>query len=89
MRSVRFLLFALLCCAAASASDLKVTVQSPSGERVSGVRVSLFRAADNSGVATQTTGGDGIADFANVADGDYRAVILAPGFAEQIGRAHV
>ena len=83
MRTIRFVFLALLCCAAASASDLKVTVQSPSGDRVSGVRVSLFRAADNSGVATLTTGGDGIADFPNVADGDYRVVILAPGFAEQ------
>ncbi len=83
MRTIRFVFLALLCCAAASASDLKVTIQSPSGDRVSGVRVSLFRAADNSGVATLTTGGDGIADFPNVADGDYRVVILAPGFAEQ------
>ena len=83
MRTIRFVFFALLCCTAAFASDLKITVQSPSGDRVSGVRVSLFRAADNSGVATLTTGGDGIADFPKVADGDYRVVILAPGFAEQ------
>lgn len=83
MRTIRFVFFALLCCTAAFASDLKVTVQSPSGDRVSGVRISLFRAGDNSGVATLTTGGDGVADFPNVADGDYRVVILAPGFAEQ------
>ena len=80
---MRTLLFWLLCCAASSASDLKITVQSPSGERVSGVQVSVFRGADNAGVATQTTAGDGTADFPNLADGDYRVVILAPGFAEQ------
>ena len=80
---VRVMLAALLCCTAAFAADLKVSVQSPSGERVSGVQVSLFRASDNAGVGLQTTAGDGTATFSNLADGQYRAVILAPGFAEQ------
>ena len=83
MPTVRLLPFLLLCCATAFASDLKVTVVSPSGDRVSGVQVSLFRARDNAGVATETTGGDGIVDFPNLPDGAYRVVILAPGFAEQ------
>src|SRR5579875_1206689 len=58
--TVRLLPLLLLCCAAAFASDLKVTVVSPSGDRVSDVQVSLFRASDNAGVATETTGGDGV-----------------------------
>ena len=80
---VRALLAALLCCTAALAADLKVSVQSPSGDRVSGVQVSLFRAGDNCGVGVQTTAGDGTATFPNLPDGQYRAVVLAPGFAEQ------
>ena len=80
---VRALLAALLSCTAALAADLKVSVQSPSGDRVSGVQVSLFRAGDNSGVGVQTTAGDGTATFPNLPDGQYRAVVLAPGFAAQ------
>jgi vitamin B12 transporter len=80
---IRVALAALLCCTAVLAADLKVTVQSPSGERVAGVQVSLFRANDNSGVGVQTTAGDGTATFPNLADAQYRAVVLAPGFAEQ------
>ncbi len=82
MPAIRLLFVSLLCCAA-FASELKITVQSPSGERVSGVQVSLFRASDNAGVATHVTSGDGIATFSNIANGDYRVVVLAPGFAEQ------
>ena len=83
MFSVRVFLVWLLCCVAALASDLKISVQSPSGDRVASVQVSLFRATDNAGVAVQTTGGDGSVTFQHVSDGEYRAVILAPGFAEQ------
>ena len=83
MFRIRVVLVSLLLCAAAQAGDLKITVQSPLGDRVSGVQVSLFRASDNAGVAVQTTGGDGSVTFQRLADGDYRAVILAPGFAEQ------
>ena len=83
MFSLRVLLVALFFTAAAFASDLQISVQSPRGDRVSGVRISLFRGPDNTGVGTQTTGGDGIATFVNVEDGDYRVVVLAPGFAEQ------
>jgi outer membrane cobalamin receptor len=79
----RVVLAALLWCTAALAADFKVSVQSPSGDRVSGVQVSLFRASDNSGVGVQTTAGDGTATFPNLPDGQYRVVILAPGFAEQ------
>jgi vitamin B12 transporter len=80
---VRVMLAALLSGTAALAADLKVSVQSPSGERVAGVQVSLFRASDSSGVGVLTTFGDGTATFPNLADGQYRAVVLAPGFAEQ------
>ncbi|MGO9516233.1 MAG: TonB-dependent receptor domain-containing protein [Candidatus Korobacteraceae bacterium] len=83
MLIVRVMLTALLLCTAALAADLKVSIQSPSGDRVSGVQISIFRAGDNSGVGVQTTAGDGTATFPNLADGQYRAVILAPGFAEQ------
>ncbi len=83
MPGLRCLLISLLSCTAALASDLKITIQSPSGDRVSGVQVSLFRGADNAGVGTQTTAGDGIVQFPHLADGQYRVVILAPGFAEQ------
>src|ERR1035441_10892284 len=80
---IRGFLGALLCSTAALASDFKVSVESPSGGRVSGVQVSLFRTADNAGVGVQTTAGDGTATFPHLADGQYRLVVLAPGFAEQ------
>ena len=80
---VRASLATLLCCTAALAADLKISIQGPSGDRVSGVQVSLFRSSDNGGVGVQTTAGDGSATFPNLPDGQYRAVVLAPGFAEQ------
>ncbi len=83
MFRIRVVLAVLLSCTAALGADLKVTVQSPLGDRVSGVQVSLFRASDDAGVAVQTTAGDGSVTFPRLADGEYRAVILAPGFAEQ------
>lgn len=83
MFRIRVVLVSLLLCTAAEAADLTITAQSPSGDRVSGVQVSLFRASDDAGVAVQTTGGDGNVAFQRLADGDYRAVILAPGFGEQ------
>ena len=83
MFRTRILLAFPLLCWAAFGAELKVAVQSPSGERVSGVQVSLFRATDDAGVAVQTTGGDGTVTFVRLNDGDYRVVILAPGFAEQ------
>jgi len=81
--SFRVLFLALLFPVTALASDLKVSVQSPTGDRVSGVQISLFRGRDRTGVGTQTTGGDGVATFFNLEDGEYRIVVLAPGFAEQ------
>jgi len=83
MSAVRLLFCSLLCCSAAFAADLKVTIQSPSGQSVAGVQVRLFRAADDAGVGSQITTGDGTVIFPNVSDGNYRVVVLAPGFAEQ------
>ncbi len=80
---IRVVLSCLFLCAVTQAADLKVIVHSPSGDRVSGVQVSLFRASDSAGVAVQATAGDGSVGFQRLADGDYRAIILAPGFAEQ------
>jgi outer membrane cobalamin receptor len=79
---VRLLLFSFLCCTA-FASELKITVQSPSGESVGGIQVKIFRAADDAGVATQVTAGDGVATFPSLNNGDYHVIVLAPGFAEQ------
>jgi vitamin B12 transporter len=83
MFMVRVWLAALVWCTAVFAADLKVSVQSPAGDQVAGVQVSLFRVSDNGGVGVQTTAGDGLAIFPGLADGQYRAVVLAPGFAEQ------
>jgi outer membrane cobalamin receptor len=79
----RIILFCLLTSGALFAADLKLIIQSPSGDRVSGVQVTLFRASDNAGVGILTTTGDGTVTFSNVADGDYKAEVLAPGFAAQ------
>ncbi len=79
---LRVLWFLLLTSVAAFASDLRVVVQSPSGDRVAGVEVAVFR-ADGPGVGVITTAGDGSATFSNLTDGSYRVVVRAPGFAQQ------
>ena len=76
-------LFCLLASVSLYASNLAVVVQSPSGERVAGVKVTLFRAGDYAGVGILTTTGDGVITFSNLADGAYEAEVLAPGFAAQ------
>ena len=60
-----------------------MVVQSPSGERVAGVQVTLYRAVGHAGVGILTTTGDGVVTFSNLADGSYEAEVLAPGFAAQ------
>jgi vitamin B12 transporter len=80
---IRFVVFCLLTSSALFAADLKLIVQSPSGERVSGVQVTLYRSSDNAGVGILTTTGDGAVAFSNLADGAYQVVVLAPGFAAQ------
>jgi vitamin B12 transporter len=83
LKRFRIFLFCLLSCGALSAADLKLIVQSPSGDRVSGVQVALYRGTDNAGVGVLTTSGDGSVAFSNLVDGPYRAEVLAPGFAAQ------
>ena len=83
MTRIRIILFCLLSSGALFAADLKLIVQSPSGERVSGVQVAVYRSSDNAGVGILTTSGDGSVAFTNLADGNYQAVVLAPGFAAQ------
>ena len=83
MTRIRIFFLLLLTTGAVFAADLKLIVQSPSGERVSGVQVTLYRASDNAGVGILTTSGDGVVGFSNLTDGAYQAVVLAPGFAAQ------
>jgi vitamin B12 transporter len=78
-----FIVLVLLAAMPLSAANFTLIVQSPSGERVAGVQVSLFRSTDHAGVGTLTTSGDGVATFANLVDGAYQAEVLAPGFAAQ------
>jgi vitamin B12 transporter len=80
---IRIILFWLLTSSALFAADLKLIVQSPAGDRVSGVQVTLYRASDNAGIGILTTTGDGFVIFAGLANDAYKAIILAPGFAEQ------
>ena len=82
MKPVSLALF-LLATAGAFAANLTLVVQSPAGERVAGVQVSLFRATDHAGVGILTTTGDGVVTFVGIADGTYEAEVLAPGFAAQ------
>ncbi len=83
MNRIGLFIFYLLASASLFASDLTLVVQSPSGERVAGVQVSLYRTNDHSGVGILTTTGDGVVTFSNLADGSYEAEVLAPGFAAQ------
>jgi vitamin B12 transporter len=83
LNRIGILFFWLLTTSALFAADLKLIVQSPSGERVSGVQVMLYRSSDNAGIGILTTTGDGEVEFSGVADATYQAVILAPGFAAQ------
>lgn len=83
MHPFRVALFCLLASAGLFASDVALIIQSPVGDRVAGVQVSLFRASDHTGIGILTTTGDGVATFTGVADGVYDAEVLAPGFASQ------
>lgn len=83
MKRTALILFCLLAAASLFASNLTMVVQSPSGERVAGVQVTLYRAVGHAGVGVLTTTGDGVATFSNLADGSYEAEVLAPGFAAQ------
>ena len=83
MTRFRIILFWFLSTSVLLAADLQLVVQSPSGERVSGVQVTLYRTNNNAGVGILTTTGDGSVIFTNLPDEPYTAVILAPGFAEQ------
>jgi outer membrane cobalamin receptor len=81
LKCLSIFVFYLLTSVTVCAADLKFIVQSPTGERVSGVQVSLFRG--NAGVGILTTTGDGAVTFSNLTDGAYKAEVLAPGFAAQ------
>jgi len=63
---------------AAFAVSLTVKVTDPQQAAVSGARVTIYRG--RSVAAIRQTSADGTATFAALADGDYRAEILAPGF---------
>lgn len=89
MKHLGIIFFCLLASASLFASDLSLVVQSPSGERVARVQVSLYRAAGHAGVGILTTTGDGLVTFSNLSDGSYEAEVLAPGFAAQTVQATV
>ena len=79
----RFALFAFSFLAAAPlfAANLNIIVQSPAGDRVAGVQVSLFHSAGHAGAGILSTTGDGMVEFTDLAEGEYEAEVLAPGFA--------
>ena len=64
---------------AAFAASLTVRVTDPHQTTVTGARVTIYRG--RSVAALRQTSTDGTATFNDLADGDYRAEILAPGFA--------
>lgn len=86
-RSLVLTCFALLA-APLYGAELKVNVTDPHSAAVPGARVALYRATNTAAaravaVAIQSTAADGSATFRQIADGDYRVEVLAPGFAAQ------
>lgn len=83
MRLVRpllpvFLLVSLL----SFAADLRLRVTDPQGAAISGARVSIYHAGSSRSVAVLATKPDGTLELGDLASGNYRLHILAPGFAE-------
>jgi vitamin B12 transporter len=66
--------------AAASAADLKIKVLDPQSVAVAGAQVLLLN-SNETPLHTVTSAGDGTATFSNLASGEYKLEILAPGFA--------
>ena len=81
MRS-RVLLSFLLLSATAIADPLELKVISPDGQPVYNARVTVYRSASRSSIATALTNPRGEAEF-DLSSGDYEVVILAPSFAER------
>ncbi|HXZ41285.1 MAG TPA: TonB-dependent receptor [Terriglobales bacterium] len=79
----------LILALAASAAEIKIKVVDPQSAAVNGAQITLWRpgvlARQNGGapLAIVNTSAEGLAVFHNVAQGAYRAQILAPGFAVQ------
>ena len=79
MRSIRILFpFLLALTSTVLAADLRVRVTDPNNAVVNGAHVAIYEGGRV--VAVQTTAADGSAVIRSL-DGDYRAEVLAPGFA--------
>ncbi|HEX8925142.1 MAG TPA: TonB-dependent receptor plug domain-containing protein, partial [Terriglobales bacterium] len=80
MRSIRILfLFFLALTSALFAADLRVRVTDPNNAVITGAHVAVYKGGDV--VSVQTTTADGSVLLKNLADGDYKVEVLAPGFA--------
>jgi vitamin B12 transporter len=64
----------------AAASDLKITVVDPQSARVAGAQISVYRPQDDVVIAVVATDARGEASVHNIANGEYRLEVLAPGF---------
>jgi outer membrane cobalamin receptor len=78
--ALRALFSFLLLSSTGFASDLKITVLDPRSARVAGAQISVYRPKDDVVVALTTTDSRGETVVRNIANGDYRLEVLAPGF---------
>lgn len=84
MRTVRLVaVYLFILSTAVFAANLKVTVSDPRSAVIVGAHVYIYRVGSSKPVAAKNTGGDGVADFTDLATGSYRLQVLAPGFAPQ------
>src|SRR5882757_8667077 len=83
MRFPRILAGVIVLLAAASAAELKIKVVDPQSAAVAGAQVELFRGDTSTPAAIQTTSAEGVATFRGIESADYRARVLAAGFAMQ------
>jgi outer membrane cobalamin receptor len=80
LRSIRILfpLFLALT-STVSAADLRVRVTDPNNAVITGAHVAVYKGGNV--VSVQTTTAEGAVFVKNLADGDYKVEVLAPGFA--------
>src|SRR5437660_2526259 len=83
MRVLRVVFWIFFLVGPALASDLKIRVLDPNSNPVANAQVSVYRAAESTPLALQSTGGDGMVALSGFSDGSYRLEVLAPGFASR------